>query len=507
MQNLTEKIDDIVDRIDSVSAGELLKKLVRLSPEEKKYIGSKFNEFLAKLRIVNFSSLSDEEAADVVKNHLLLFFEIDIPFEQRLTARYAFHGTTEKNNQRKIIKKAILENKEMLGGVTVGQWISSFDKQYDVEERGDQDILNFLLNSPNAKRLNEKESQILKKIIYTYDTFLALEIFDVFDLVELSRIIEKNPEIVTRTSTEPSLLATSPLQNNFFRQKQPDYSSKLKTEKKYELPEKEIKVTRMTISGALKKYPDLGEQLITANRIKLKNFPDPVRPSIKNWLSDYTFNAGYETHDSMKRGTYLFQNENAKVLSSADRQKLAFILKVFDENGIVSVNTNLKQVVFPVRSGTPRSNPRPSSEIPTQKKPDASEQSFRNRPEMKSNFRRQEEMPYRPERNVRPGFERKKYSDETSPKKVSPRSSSPLASGLNYQSGKFTRPNASETPGKMVFTSPQKFSFENQEQPEKIIPSRPQPIRITPRGFRKKSDEYSEPSGEVVTKNVVNLKE
>ncbi len=102
----------------------------------------------------------------------------------------------------------------------------------------------------------------------------------------------------------------------------------------------------MPIELALEKYPELGEQLITSNHIKLKVFPEPVRPSIKNWLSDYTFTVGISNHDPIVRGNYLFKSENGRPLSSQDREKLTAILKSFEEKTPISINGNTKQVVF-----------------------------------------------------------------------------------------------------------------------------------------------------------------
>ena len=104
---------------------------------------------------------------------------------------------------------------------------------------------------------------------------------------------------------------------------------------------------KLTLSSAIQKFPALGEQLITSAKIKLKNFPEPVRPSINNWLSDYTFSLGYESHSAMDRGTYLFRNENARLLNSMDREKLSYLLKAYDENSPVDINTNTSQIIFP----------------------------------------------------------------------------------------------------------------------------------------------------------------
>ena len=109
----------------------------------------------------------------------------------------------------------------------------------------------------------------------------------------------------------------------------------------------QAQLEKLPFSSAIQKFPPLGEQLLTSAKIKLKNFPEPVRPSINNWLSDYTFSLGYESHSAMDRGTYLFRNENARLLNSMDREKLSYLLKAYDENSPVDININTSQIIFP----------------------------------------------------------------------------------------------------------------------------------------------------------------
>jgi hypothetical protein len=104
---------------------------------------------------------------------------------------------------------------------------------------------------------------------------------------------------------------------------------------------------KLTLPEALKKYPEIGEQLITSNKIKIKNFPEPARPSLKNWLADYVMLLGRENHGAVERGNYLFQNENGKNLSATDRQHMNYILKCLDENTPVTINKLTKQILFP----------------------------------------------------------------------------------------------------------------------------------------------------------------
>jgi hypothetical protein len=120
-------------------------------------------------------------------------------------------------------------------------------------------------------------------------------------------------------------------------------------------------LSAMPLIDALKKYSEIAEQIITSQPILTASSPDPVRPSIKNWISDYTFNLGYEMHSSIARGNYMFQGENTKKLNTEDREKLSYILKAFDEKTPITVNASTKQIVFPVMAPTPAPVSRPET--------------------------------------------------------------------------------------------------------------------------------------------------
>lgn len=117
---------------------------------------------------------------------------------------------------------------------------------------------------------------------------------------------------------------------------------------------------KLLLPEVIKKYSEIGEQLITSDKIKIKNFPEPARPSLKNWIADYTFLMGREKRGMIERGKYLFKSENGKNLSSSDRQHLNYILKCLDENSAVTINKITKQILFPQVSeniATPSTRP------------------------------------------------------------------------------------------------------------------------------------------------------
>ncbi|KKQ60234.1 MAG: hypothetical protein US82_C0043G0001, partial [Parcubacteria group bacterium GW2011_GWC1_38_22] len=121
--------------------------------------------------------------------------------------------------------------------------------------------------------------------------------------------------------------------------------------KEVEKKEKEqIEIIKNTVTFsmniALDKYPKIGEQTITSNPIKLQNFLEPVRPSVKNWITDFHYAMGSGKHSPIDRGNYLFHGENGKVLSAAERQKIGVILKSLDEQTLLTIDPEKEIIIF-----------------------------------------------------------------------------------------------------------------------------------------------------------------
>lgn len=128
------------------------------------------------------------------------------------------------------------------------------------------------------------------------------------------------------------------------------------------------RLEKITLPEALKKYPEIMEQSVTSEKISLRGFSEPARPSVKNWLADYAFNLGHGTHSAIERGNFIFHGVNGKNLSNPDRQKLAYLLKAYDENVPVTVNKDMKQMIFPVISEARPASPLPKPAMPLPQK-------------------------------------------------------------------------------------------------------------------------------------------
>jgi hypothetical protein len=109
---------------------------------------------------------------------------------------------------------------------------------------------------------------------------------------------------------------------------------------------------KIPLLSALGKYPKLGEQLVTRERIRVKSQPEPVRPSLSNWIRVYRDELGVGYHDPMLRGKFIFNSDNCKKLSSEERERLNLVLRSIEENVAVDIDPAKTEIVFPeFRSG------------------------------------------------------------------------------------------------------------------------------------------------------------
>jgi hypothetical protein len=131
-------------------------------------------------------------------------------------------------------------------------------------------------------------------------------------------------------------------------------------------PEEESKVKpqrvleKMPLLQALSKYENLGNQLITNERIKIKSQPEPVRPSLLYWIKYYRDELGIGHHSTVDRGNFLFRSENGKRLTAPERERVNLVLKSVEENYPVDIDTERSEIIFPAFvEPTPRPQPIP----------------------------------------------------------------------------------------------------------------------------------------------------
>jgi hypothetical protein len=368
------QIQEAIDHVDRPLASDLLRKIQKGELRDPVALDS-----VTSLQIVNFPNLSDQDAFQIITSHVLDFFRLEISFEQSILARYAFQGEDTKNIQRANIKKAILgNNAERLGNLTIGEWLLKFDNAYKVGERDDRSILEFILNEPEARNLNAVQRNALKEIIHTYDELIAEEVVDVFDLTDAVRRIQQHG------IPEKSLLPKSPYVEPGHsmgapatpRPATPEYSPTISAptptipERPTQEAPKEITITPMPLKVAIEKYPGVGEQTISSSPINVSSSPNPLRPTVKNWIRDYYDIIGTGKHSLLERSKYLYSSPNAKMLSESDRQKLLEVIRSIEENANLTIDATNQKIVFEARPEAPE--PTPAPQKPTQTPQEAS---------------------------------------------------------------------------------------------------------------------------------------
>lgn len=317
---------------DAVPAWNALKDWTKRSDEFKKEIGSdvalqkKIDCLLEQLSFVAFAELPIENAKKILNQKLLEFIQSDIDIKDCFEKRFLNVGFGNWETERLELQDCVLKNNEKFGALPLGQWVSSFEKGSDsISEGKDSYVPDFIIQNSSIAALSKTEQDILKKLMEAYELYLMdmpISIFDLVDMKRKSGISSDSFSMKDRNLVDPKSSRSS---------------------------------DRLPLLKALSEYPRLGDQNITANRIKTKQAPEPVRGSLTNWIHYYRDELGIGFHDQVKRGQFLFQSENGKRLSGEERERLNLILKSIEEEFPLDIDTARQEIVFPAIT-IPQSN-------------------------------------------------------------------------------------------------------------------------------------------------------
>ncbi|MBI4836874.1 MAG: hypothetical protein HY813_00490 [Candidatus Portnoybacteria bacterium] len=103
---------------------------------------------------------------------------------------------------------------------------------------------------------------------------------------------------------------------------------------------------RKDLRTALKDKKETEEQLITSHPIKIEGFDGLVRPSLKNWLSDYIRREGVGPHSLITLTNYLYNSVNGKTLNPKEKKILGKILQSYDENTRLPISEKTGLIVL-----------------------------------------------------------------------------------------------------------------------------------------------------------------
>lgn len=112
-----------------------------------------------------------------------------------------------------------------------------------------------------------------------------------------------------------------------------------------------VKLEKITLLEALRKFPEIKEQPIGERKIKISGENELKKQSITNWLDDYTLEKGAYPHSSLERSDYIFNSKNVDNLTFEEKRQLSLILESYDQESELTVDVDQKKILFNAGSG------------------------------------------------------------------------------------------------------------------------------------------------------------
>jgi len=317
-KNYAQAIEEIDGKLAFLTIKEIKVLLAETNLEKTNpSFHQKLQKAISYLKLVAISFISDEEAEKIIQSNYLGSFEIDVSMENLLTSKLFSYPYLVRDEIRKKLKVALSKNEQPLGNLPLKDFVLAFDKEYNPRSRSLSAGKEFAQKSITTSKLNPKEKVILSKVLHTYNYLLCVTLPATgHDLEVLLKSMD------------------TPINASFVHQK----------EQSKNVPSK---ISSLPLNQALNDYPEIGEQLVTSARIKIKGFPDLVLPSVKNWVYDYKLSSKDAPDTLLKINNYLFKNANTSQLNEVDRSKLYSIFKAFEEKLPLQVDIANKKIIFP----------------------------------------------------------------------------------------------------------------------------------------------------------------
>lgn len=256
---------------------------------------------------------------DLVSERLALQFEINL----EETVRGLLLAVRE-NNQNIGINPIMVKNESRLVRPLVRHWLIDFLRNLASESPTKVDEANYLFNNTNAKALPETDRQTLGNVLSFYDTFRLID-------RELAR---RERETLVIPQTEGTEQSATAIEVN-----QPSVSPFISPAAPPILIKKSIRL-------ATQENKEILNQLLTDAPIKIAEFEQPAKPTIKNWLADYMKQKGVGRHEPMERDNYLLNSPNVKILNGQERAKLTEILNSYDNDSEVPISPTTKLIAL-----------------------------------------------------------------------------------------------------------------------------------------------------------------
>ncbi len=245
---------------------------------------------------------------------------------------------------------------------------------WDAFEKLSQDKQEVILSSEMPQKIKSLQEKVkLKDSVIGSVSLIVRELF--FGEIQLTELEARIASMLTESGGGDPNQAKAIVE--FIQKEILTIKPKVKVEEVSEEEKKQVVVTvKLPLLQALSKYEQLGNQLITRERIKIKSQSEPVRPSLLYWIKYYRDELGVGHHDSVQRGNFLFRSENGKRLSPEERERVNLVLKSVEENFPLEIDTEQSLVLFPTFVAPQAPRPVPQAVAPSRMAPLQNSASF-----------------------------------------------------------------------------------------------------------------------------------
>lgn len=334
----TEDIDQVLAEIEEVKKNSSVASSPNLIEE--------LNIYRALLLFVEFPTLSEDDQLKLFKGDLIKALKVGIDIKERFTLKMNTLDSSLWPETVQIFLEAIASNEEKIGReniVVEGEknpsapllknWLRDYSRIYGMEKHDRMVIHKYMTENRNVAKLSQTEKITLLKVIEFYESLKFptqsqfLKAFEEY----LSRSEEDLSSIEEAMGLVPQPLTDQNDPLSGFRE---------------EMFLGGEGIINDNLSNLMRKYPKIADQEISEKPINLLYNEKSVRPTIANWLSDYSSFAGAEGREITDRSNYLLRSANAVNLKLEERVRLGLILRSIDEGYPLPFSVNDQRIIF-----------------------------------------------------------------------------------------------------------------------------------------------------------------
>ncbi len=339
----------VVQTYFSEDIPDLLQEIETLKKDQKIQSGSalldELNIYRALLLFVDFPSLAENEQLRLFREDLLKALRVGIDVRERFFIKMnTLDASLWPETVQKFIE-ALMANEEKIGKSNIlvegetdqilpclKNWLRDYNRIYGMDKHDRMMIHKYLTENRNVSKLNQEETMLLLK---------ALELYESLKFPTQSQFMKAFEEYLNRPDSDivevEELLGIS-------GESQEDLEPIKALRQEVKLNAEDV--VSDSIKELIRKFPRVIDQEITGQPIKLIYNGKTVRPTIENWLSDYSSFAGAEGREVNDRSNYLLRSPNAVNLKLEERVRLGLLLRSFDEGYLLPFSTTENRVIF-----------------------------------------------------------------------------------------------------------------------------------------------------------------